>query len=73
MKQSRISIEDQQFRSIFDYMKLMVEEAMMDESELPNLCGECAQLGIPRPAIFGEDYCEPCWNGGWERSCNHAA
>lgn len=64
--QLRISVRDQLFLANLEYLRLMVDAGMVDESELPNLCGSCGDLGIARPAIFGEDFCADCWDGRWQ-------
>ena len=30
-----------------------------------NRCVDCAEKGLTRPAIYGEDYCLKCWDGLW--------
>lgn len=60
------SDDDSRFESIVAYMGLMVDEGMMPDSDLPNLCHECfTRYGVKRPAIFGEDFCTNCWDGRW--------
>ena len=56
---------DRMFSANLGYLREMVAEGMADESEIPYLCEPCSDLGIDRPAIFGEDFCKACWNGLW--------
>ena len=47
------------------YINELVAAGEISPDMKVNQCADCAEKGLIRPAIFGEDYCRRCWDGLW--------
>ena len=67
MLQTEYSDRERIDADAIEYLDELVAVGELPQKAKVNRCGDCADKGLVRTSIFGEDCCRRCWRGEWDQ------